>query len=121
MDLAGRYAFVGLIWLVAAMIEGLWMGATGAMQYLNLHIVMVLSGGVVGIAFGTLMRAWPKLAGDRWAAPQFILWNAAVLVQAVGAIVRAWGWGDALIGVASVVVLAAAVMMLVMFYRSTEA
>jgi len=121
MDLASRYVFVGLLWLVAAMVEGLWMGVTGATQYLNLHIVMVLSGGVLGIVFGTLLRAWPKLAGDGWAGRQFIVWNVGVLAQAVGAIVRAWGWGDALIGSASVVVLAAAFMMLAMFYRSATA
>ena len=117
MDLASRYVFVGLIWLIAAMIEGFWMGLTGAMQYLTLHVGMVLSGGVMGIAFGLVLRAWPKVAADRWAGAQFLLWNFGVLGQALGAIVRAWGWGDALIAAASFVVLAAAVLMLTMFYR----
>jgi hypothetical protein len=48
---------------------------------------------------------------------QFLLWNFGVLGQALGAIVRAWGWGDALIAAASLVVLAAALLMLAMFYR----
>jgi hypothetical protein len=118
MELASRYVFVGLIWLVAAMIEGFWMGLTGAMQYLTLHVGMVLSGGVMGIAFGLVLRAWPKVAGDRWAFPQFLLWNFGVLGQALGAVARAWGWGDALIAAASLVVLAAALLMLAMFYRN---
>ena len=117
MDLASRYVFVGLIWLVAAMIEGFWMGLTGAMQYLTLHVGMVLSGGVMGIAFGILFRVWPSVGADRWAFPQFLLWNFGVLGQALGAIVRAWGWGDGLIAAASLVVLAAALLMLAMFYR----
>jgi hypothetical protein len=117
MDLASRYVFVGLIWLVAAMIEGFWMGLTGAMQYLTLHVGMVLSGGVMGIAFGMVFRVWPSVGADRWAFPQFLLWNFGVLGQALGAIVRAWGWGDALIAAASLVVLAAALLMLAMFYR----
>ena len=70
MELASRYVFVGLIWLVAAMIEGFWMGLTGAMQYLTLHVGMVLSGGVMGIAFGILFRVWPSVGADRWAFPQ---------------------------------------------------
>ena len=118
MDLASRYVFVGLIWLVAAMIEGFWMGLTGAMQYLTLHVGMVLSGGVMGIAFGMLFRIWPSVGADRWAFAQFLLWNFGVLGQALGAIVRAWGWGDALIAAASFVVLAAALLMLAMFYRN---
>ena len=46
-----------------------------------------------------------------------MLWNFGVLGQALGAIVRARDWGDALIAAASLVVLAAAVLMLAMFYR----
>jgi hypothetical protein len=117
MELASRYVLVGLIWLIAAMIEGFWMGLTGQMQYLALHVVMTLSGGVLGIAFGTLLRVWPKVAADRWAFAQFLLWNLGVLGQSIGAIVRAWGWGDALIALMSLVVLAAALLMLAMFYR----
>jgi hypothetical protein len=117
MELASRYVLVGLIWLVAAMIEGFWMGLTGAMQYLTLHVGMVLSGGVLGMMFGALLRLWPEVAADRWAFTQFLLWNFGVLGQALGAIVRAWGWGDGPIAVASLVVLAAAILMLAMFYR----
>jgi len=118
MELASRYVLVGLIWLIAAMIEGFWMGLTGAMQYLTLHVGMVLSGGVLGMMFGTMLRVWPNVAADRRAFPQFLLWNFGVLGQALGAIVRAWGWGDALIAAASLVVLAAALLMLAMFYRN---
>ena len=60
MELASRYVLVGLIWLIAAMIEGFWMGLTGAMQYLTLHVGMVLSGGVLGMMFGTMLRVWPN-------------------------------------------------------------
>lgn len=118
MEIASRYVLVGLIWLIAAMIEGFWMGLTGAMQYLTLHAGMALAGGVMGIAFGLVLRAWPNVAADRWAFSQFLLWNLGVLGQALGAIVRAWGWGDALIAAASLVVLAAALLMLFMFYRN---
>jgi len=121
MELASRYVLVGLIWLTAAMIEGFWMGLTGAMQYLTLHVGMVLSGGVMGIAFGLVLRAWPSVAGDPRAFPQFLLWNFGVLGQALGAIVRAWGWGDGPIAVASLMVLAAALLMLAMFYRHASA
>ena len=51
---------------------------------------------------------------------QFLLWNFGVLGRALGAIVRAWGWGDALIAAASLVVLAAALLMLAMFYRNAR-
>src|SRR5207302_2883056 len=51
MDLPFRYVLIGLIWLVVAMIQGLWMGMAGATQYTSLHVLMVLTGGVTGILF----------------------------------------------------------------------
>ncbi len=107
--------------MVAAMIQGFAMAATGATQYITLHIVMVLSGGVVGILFGTVFRAWPKAAGDGWAGAQFIVWNVGILIQAIGAVLRAWGWGDAVVTIGSVVVLVGAAMMLVIFDRNARA
>jgi hypothetical protein len=117
MDLPFRYVMVGLIWLVAAMIEGLWMGIFGTTQYTPLHVIMVLTGGVTGILFGTVLRAWVKVGSDPWANWQFIAWNIGVLVTAVGAIVRVWGHGDAVIAIGSIVMLVATLMLLVMFQR----
>ena len=118
MNLPFRYVLVGLIWLVAAMIEGLWMGIFATTQYTPLHVVMVLTGGVTGILFGTVLRAWPKVGSDPWANWQFIAWNIGVLITAIGAIVRVWGQGNAVIAIGSIVLLVAAVMLLVMFQRS---
>jgi hypothetical protein len=120
MELPFRYVLIGLIWLVLAMIEGLWMGISGATQYTSLHVLMVLTGGVTGILFGTLLRAWPKVASDAWAKVQFLAWNIGVLILVIGGILRVWGYGDAVIAVGSVVVLIAALMLLVMFQRSAK-
>jgi hypothetical protein len=121
MDLPFRYVTVGLIWLVAAMIEGLWMGIFGTTQYTPLHVIMVLTGGVTGILFGTVLRAWPKVGSDPWANWQFIAWNIGVLITAIGAVTRIWGHGDAVIAIGSIVMLVATVMLLVMFQRSGKA
>jgi len=121
MDLTGRYVLLGLIWLVAAMLQGLWMAIGGFTQFITMHIVMVLSGGVVGILFGTVLRAWPKAGSDRWANAQFIIWNVGVLIMTVGAATRAQGHGDAIIAAGSLVVLAATLMMLMIFQRSARA
>ena len=118
MDLPFRYVLIGLVWLVVAMIEGLWMAIAGATQYTTLHVIMVLAGGVTGILFGTVMRAWPKVASDAWANWQFLAWNIGVLITAIGAITRTWGHGDAIIAVGSIVMLVAGVMLLVIFQRS---
>ncbi|HEY7552804.1 MAG TPA: hypothetical protein VH913_25180 [Hyphomicrobiaceae bacterium] len=121
MDLANRYVFLGLIWLIAGMIEGFWMGASGKMEYMTLHIIMVLVGGVLGIVFGTLLRGWPKVGAGGLAKAQFVIWNVGVLGQAGGATTRAWGWGDGPLAIASVLVLLVPVMMLVMFCRHGSA
>ena len=120
MNLPFRYVMVGLIWLVAAMIEGLWMGIFGMTQYTPLHVIMVLTGGVTGILFGTVLRAWPKVGSDPWANWQFIVWNIGVLITAIGAIVRIWGHGDAVIAIGSIVMLLATLMLLVMFQRGAR-
>jgi hypothetical protein len=120
MDLPFRYVLIGLIWLVLAMIEGLWMGMVGATQYIPVHVLMVLTGGVTGILIGTVLRAWPKVASDAWAKVQFLAWNIGVLILVIGGILRVWGYGDAVIAVGSVVVLIAALMLLVMFQRSAR-
>jgi hypothetical protein len=120
MDLPFRYVLIGLIWLVLAMIEGLWMGISGATQYTSLHVVMILTGGVTGILFGIVLRAWPKVGSDAWANVQFLAWNIGVVIMVIGAFLRVWGYGDAVIGVGSIVALIAAVMLLVMFQRSAR-
>ncbi len=121
MDLPFRYVLIGLIWLVVAMIQGLWMGMAGATQYTSLHVLMVLTGGVTGILFGTVLRAWPKVGSDPWANAQFLIWNVGVLIMAIGALIRIWGYGVAVIAIGSFVVLAATLMLLVMFQRSAKA
>jgi hypothetical protein len=121
MNLPYRYVLVGLIWLVVAMIQGLWMGIAGATQYTSLHVLMVLTGGVTGILFGTVLRAFPKVGTDAWANAQFLVWNVAVLIMAIGALIRIWGHGVAVIAAGSFVLLAATLMLLVMFHRSGKA
>jgi uncharacterized membrane protein len=73
------------------MIQGLWMGMAGATQYTSLHVLMVLTGGITGILFGTVLRAWPKVGSDAWANAQFLIWNIGVLIMVIGAVVRLWG------------------------------
>jgi hypothetical protein len=120
MELPFRYVMIGLIWLVLAMIEGLWMGISGATQYTSLHVLMVLTGGVTGILFGTVLRAWPKVGSDAWANAQFLAWNIGVVIMVIGAFLRIWGYGDGVIAAGSIVVLIAALMLLVMFQRSAK-
>ena len=68
-----------------------------------------------------MLRAWPKVGSDPWANAQFLIWNVGVLIMAIGALIRIWGYGVAVIAIGSFVVLAATLMLLVMFQRSAKA
>jgi hypothetical protein len=57
---------------------------------------------------------------DAWADWQFLAWNVGVLITAIGAVTRTLGHGDAVIAIGSIVLLAAALMLLVIFQRSAK-
>ena len=73
-----NYVGIALIWLVLGMLLGLAVGISADHTFLNLHIVMVLSGFVVLTLYGAIYRLWPALKQGPLAKIQF--W-AAMLGQ----------------------------------------
>jgi hypothetical protein len=73
-----NYVGVALLWLILGMLLGLYVGISADHTFLNLHIVMVLSGFVVLTLYGAIFRLWPQLKPGATAKLQF---GAAMLGQ----------------------------------------
>jgi hypothetical protein len=75
-------AFIGtsLIFLIAGMIFGIWMGAIENFQFASIHAHLNLLGFVIPTLYGLIYRAYPTLARSRLAWPQYIAHFVGLLI-----------------------------------------
>ena len=78
------YVLIALLWLVAGMAEGFWMGATNSLQYRDFHVAMLLPGFVTLAVYGAVYRLWPQLEAARLATLQFWLAVSGSLLIVLG-------------------------------------
>lgn len=116
MRLSQTFILTGLIFLVIGMMFGIWMGASEKFQYADAHAHWNLAGFVVSTAYGLIHRAFPELSASKLAWPQFGLHLAAVPVFVAGIFVVDATHQIGLVIVGSLMVLAAALTFLWMFY-----
>jgi len=116
------YVSLGLAWLAAGMILGLYMGKTGDLNYLRVHTTMLLGGFVVLTTYGILYRLWPAM--KEGALPKVQYWGAviAVFAMVVGAVLDAKKIDMVVLGVgASLATLSAILMGWLFWTRSAKA
>lgn len=113
-----NYILLGLVWVIAGMIFGIWLGAGNHLNYANSHAHMNLLGFVTSVLFGLLHWAYPALAKSRLAMPQFAVYQVGVLALVAGKFFVDGGKqiDPLLIGGSLITVLGTA-MMLVMFAK----
>ena len=119
-NLTRNYILVGLVWLLAGMIFGTWLGASNHLNYANSHAHANLLGFVVSVLFGLIHWAYPTLAKSRLAAPQFIIYEIGALTLVIGKIMFDTNGVEnpALIG-GSIITIIGAALMLIMFAKHT--
>lgn len=83
-SLSELWAKSGLVWLLATMSFGMYLGITGQFGMSSAHAHAGLLGGVLGIAISYLASRAP--AGTRFGAAfaQWLVYNLAVATQATG-------------------------------------
>ncbi len=111
------YVLIALLWLVAGMAEGFWMGATNSLEYRDFHVAMLLPGFVTLAVYGAVYRLWPQLEAARLATLQFWLAVSGSLLIVLGTlqqvltgsvVIVALGSGNAIAGAALLLYLFAA-------------
>lgn len=65
------YVAVALLWAVAGMLLGLYMGIAEDNKLLTVHVAMLLSGFVTLAIYGIAYRLWPAMKKSSLALAQF--------------------------------------------------
>lgn len=111
------YIGVGLIWLLAGMVFGMWLGATEQFNFANSHAHANLVGFVISVLFGLIYRFFPAMKLSKLAKPQFWIYSIGAALFILGKIlVDATGNTD-LVKLGSVVVLIGTALMPVIYFR----
>lgn len=110
-----NYILLGLVWVVAGMVFGAWLGATNHMNYGNSHAHINLLGFVTSVLFGLLHWAYPVLGKSRLAVWQFAIYEVGVLLLVIGKVLVDGGTETLFLQVGSVVTIVGAALMLAMF------
>ncbi|TAM98651.1 MAG: hypothetical protein EPN45_17185 [Rhizobiaceae bacterium] len=109
------YLTLSLLWLVAGMVFGIWLGATEHFKFAESHAHMALVGFVVSAIFGMMYRFYPAMKQSGLAVWQLWVYQIGALVLVAGKIVVDAGGSPTLVIAGSFVILAGVVLMLYIF------
>ena len=70
------YVGIGLLWLIAGLFLGFYMGAANDARWLDTHVAMVLTGFATLTIYGAVFRLWPAMSKPGLARIQF--WSSVV-------------------------------------------
>ena len=76
LEIDRAYVAIALLWAVAGMLLGLYMGIAENQKLLTVHVAMMLSGFVTLALYGMLYRMWPAMKQSPLALAQF--WISAI-------------------------------------------
>jgi hypothetical protein len=115
MEIDRAYVAIALLWAIAGMLLGLYMGIAADNKLLVVHVAMMLTGFVTLAIYGMLYRLWPALKESPLARIQF--WIA--VLSAAGIIVGSYFFATSgsvpLVASASFVFIVSAVLMAWLF------
>jgi len=115
MEIDRAYVAIALLWAIAGMLLGLYMGIAADNKLLVMHVAMMLTGFVTLAIYGMIYRLWPALKKSPLARIQF--WIA--VLSAAGIIVGSYFFATSgsvpLAAGASVVFIVSAVLMAWLF------
>ncbi|MGN6582517.1 MAG: hypothetical protein ACTHJV_02300 [Rhizobiaceae bacterium] len=109
------YLMLSLLWLIAGMVFGIWLGASAHFGFAESHAHMALVGFVVSAIFGMMYRFYPTMKQSRLATWQLWIYQLGAVLLVAGKITVDAGGGPALVIVGSLVILAGVLLMLYVF------
>jgi len=117
-----NFILVGLLWVIAGMIYGAWLGASHHNNFANSHAHINLLGFVTSVLFGVLYWAYPAMAKSRLAIWQFAVYEVGVALLIVGKIMVDNDGSETLfLQIGSVVTIIGTAMMLYLFATDKSA
>ena len=120
IEIDRAYVAVALLWAVAGMLLGLYMGIAADNKLLVVHVAMMLVGFVTLALYGVLFRLWPELAKTALARAQF--WSAQI--GAAGIVVGSYFFAVSgsvpLVAVSSILFIAASALMAWLFIAESK-
>jgi hypothetical protein len=84
LEIDRAYVAIALLWAVAGMLLGLYMGIAEDHTLLTVHVAMMLSGFVTLALYGVLYRLWPAMKKSPLALAQFWISAISVAVLIIG-------------------------------------
>ncbi len=85
-NLDKSYTLVAVLWLIAGVFFGAWLGATENFQFANSHAHMNLVGFVTSAIFGLILHAWPGMKERALANVQFLVYQLGAILLVTGKI-----------------------------------
>ena len=120
IEIDRTYVAVALLWAVASMLLGLYMGMAADNKLQVVHVAMMLVGFVTLALYGILFRLWPELAKSPLARTQF--WSAQI--GAAGIVVGSYFFATIgsvpLVAVSSILFIAASALMAWLFIADSK-
>jgi hypothetical protein len=109
------YLMLSLLWLIAGMVFGIWLGATAHFGFAESHAHMALVGFVISAIFGIMYRFYPMMKQSRLAAWQLWIYQLGAVMLVAGKITVDAGGKPTLVIAGSFVILAGVILMLYIF------
>jgi hypothetical protein len=109
------YFLLSLLWLIAGMVFGIWLGANEKFNFAESHAHMALVGFVVSAIFGIMYRFYPSMAESRMAPYQLWIYQIGAVILVAGKIRVDAGGGPGVVIAGSFVILIGALLMLYVF------
>ena len=120
-DIDRKFVLVALAWLIVGTVFGFWMGATNRMNYVSVHVAMLLPGFVTLAVYGMLYRLWPEM--KEGVLPIWQFWIAVVgeLILIVGSFQFLANGSVMIVAPASAAIIVSVLMMGWLFWTRTKA
>jgi hypothetical protein len=115
-----NYMRLALVWLVLGTVFGFWMGATGRLDLLGVHVTMLVPGFLTLAVYGVIYRLWPELKASKLAAAQFWCVAVSLLFMVIGSWHMSAAGSIAIVAPASALGIVAAILLAVIFWRETK-
>ena len=122
LEIDRAYVAIALLWAVAGMLLGLYMGIAEDHTLLTVHVAMMLSGFVTLALYGVLYRLWPAMKKSPLALAQFWISAISVAVLIIGSYFLVTRGSIPLAAVGSIaMIVGAALMAWIFIARGREA